>query len=158
MRTHHQDRETTDESNFKNEESKFILLWTGFIQNRGPLSEKTSVSYSSVVFTQLSRSLAASVSIAVISFSIAVIIVHINIAAPAIAVIANRIYVCCCMKIYCVFAMNYSCAPTLRSNATTSGLFLSMAHLRGVLLSLQAGGWVAIMRITQHKLSSKFKI
>jgi hypothetical protein len=31
-------------------------------------------------------------------------------------------------------------APTLRSNATTSGLFPSMAILRGVSPSLQAGG------------------
>jgi hypothetical protein len=31
-------------------------------------------------------------------------------------------------------------APTLRSNATTSRLFLSMAHLIGVSPSLQAGG------------------
>jgi hypothetical protein len=35
---------------------------------------------------------------------------------------------------------SYCEAPTLRSNATTSGLFLSMAILRGVLPSLQAGG------------------
>jgi hypothetical protein len=35
---------------------------------------------------------------------------------------------------------SYSEAPTLRSNATTSFLFLSMAHLRGVSPTLQAGG------------------
>ncbi len=46
--------------------------------------------------------------------------------------------------------ITYSCAPTLRSNATTSGLFPSMAHLRGDLPSLQAGGWVESRRIIQH--------
>ena len=44
----------------------------------------------------------------------------------------------------------YSSAPTLRSNATTSRWCLSMAHLRGVLPSLQAGGWVESMRIIQQ--------
>jgi hypothetical protein len=34
----------------------------------------------------------------------------------------------------------HSSAPTLRSNSTTSGLFQSMAYLRGVLPLLQAGG------------------
>ena len=35
---------------------------------------------------------------------------------------------------------SYCEAPTLRSNATTSRLFSLMAHLRGVLPRLQAGG------------------
>jgi hypothetical protein len=128
-------------------------------------------------------SLAASVAVAVILFSIAFITMHINITALATAAIANRTHVCCSMKLYYVFAMNskklviavsssssssiamqcsvaacravarkgaYSSAPTLRSNATTSRWCLSMAHLRGVLPSLQAGGWVESMRIIQQ--------
>ena len=116
------------------------------------------------------RSFAASVTIAVISVAVAVavIIVIIDIAAPAAtAAIAHRVCVCCCRQLYCyrrkiiVIAISsssigmqssavhgravarnssYCEAPTLRSNATTSRLFMSMAHLRGVLPSLQAGG------------------
>ncbi len=47
---------------------------------------------------------------------------------------------------------SYCEAQTLRSNATTSDLFSSMANFRGVLPKLQAGGWMAIMRIMQHKI------
>ena len=35
---------------------------------------------------------------------------------------------------------SYCEAPTLRSNATTSGLLTKMANLRGVMPTLQAGG------------------
>jgi hypothetical protein len=88
----------------------------------------------------------------------------------ATAAIAHRVCVCCCRQLYCcrskiivisssssssssigmqssavhgrAVARNsfYCKAPTLRSNATTSGLFMAMANLRGVLPPLQAGG------------------
>jgi hypothetical protein len=48
---------------------------------------------------------------------------------------------------------SYCEAPTLRSNASMSDLFLSMANLRGVSPPLQAGGWVESMRIIQNKIS-----
>ena len=113
------------------------------------------------------RSFAASVTIAVISVAIAVIIVIIDIAAPvATAAVAHSACVCCCRQLYCcrskiivisssssigiqssavhgrAVARNssYCEAPTLRSNATTSLLFQSMANLRGVIPTLQAGG------------------
>ncbi len=67
-------------------------------------------------------SLAAPVAIAGISLSIAVITMHLNITAPAIAVIADRIYVCCCMKLYYVFAMNSNFCIIAASNSSSIGM------------------------------------